>query len=72
MTAYCHHFDVVKEKQASQKRSQVSLLSNRTQNDLIKALSVYAKQVIQKEVIEASQFSILLDETTDVSHTEPT
>ncbi|XP_030214602.1 zinc finger MYM-type protein 1-like isoform X3 [Gadus morhua] len=64
------HLDVVKEKQTSNQRCQVSLLSNRTQNDLIKALSVYVKRIIQKEVTEASQFSILLDETTDVSHIE--
>lgn len=64
------HLDVIKEKQASNKKSQVSLLSNRTQNDLIKALAIYVKRAIQKEVREASIFSIMLDETTDVSHIE--
>ena len=64
------HLDVVKEKQVSNQRCLVSLLSNRTQNDLIKALSIYVKRVIQREETEASQFSILLDETSDVSHIE--
>ena len=64
------HLDVLKEKQASGQKPQVSLLSNKTQNDLIRALSLYVKRIIQKEVTEASQFSILLNETSDVSHIE--
>lgn len=48
----------------------MSFLSNRTQNDIGRALCVYAKGVIQKEVMEASLFSILFDEATDVSHVE--
>ncbi len=64
------HLDAVKEKQGTQKRPLVSLLSNRTQNDLIKALAISVKHVIKKEIQESKIFSILLDETTDVSHTE--
>ncbi len=48
----------------------MSLLSNRTQNDLVRALAVYVKQIIQKEMMETSLFFILLDEITDVSHIE--
>lgn len=64
------HLDAVKEKQGTQKRPLVSLLSNRSQNDLIKALAISVKRVIKKEIQESKIFSILLDETTDVSHTE--
>lgn len=62
--------DVIKEKQASKQRPQVFFLSNRTQNDRLKAFGFYVKRVIQKEVMEASLFSILLDETTVVLHIE--
>lgn len=64
------HLDAVKENQRTQKRPLVSLLSNRTQNDLIKALAISVKRVIREEIQESKIFSILLDETTDVSHTE--
>lgn len=50
------------------KKTQVSLLSNRIQNDLIKAMAIYVKWAIPKEVREASILFIFLDETTDVSH----
>lgn len=63
------HLDAVKENQRTQKKL-VSLLSNRTQNDLIKALAISVKRVIREEIQESKIFSILLDETTDVSHTE--
>uniref|UniRef100_A0A8C2E6A8 HAT C-terminal dimerisation domain-containing protein n=1 Tax=Cyprinus carpio TaxID=7962 RepID=A0A8C2E6A8_CYPCA len=64
------HLDKIKEKHASHQKPQVSLLSNRIQNDLIRALAVYVKRSTLKEVREASVYSILLDETTDVSHIE--
>lgn len=44
------------------------MLSNRSQNNLIKALSISVKQVILQEIRESKTFSILIDETTDVSH----
>ncbi|CAM4735718.1 unnamed protein product [Leuciscus chuanchicus] len=64
------HLDAVKEKQGTPKRPLVSLLSNRTQNDLIKALAISVKHVFREEIQESRIFSILLNETTDVSHTE--
>ncbi|XP_066981186.1 zinc finger MYM-type protein 1-like [Macrobrachium rosenbergii] len=64
------HLDVIKEKQDILKRPQVSLLSNRTQNDLIKALAISVRRVILEEIHQSKVFSILMDETTDVSHTE--
>lgn len=64
------HLDAVKENQRTQKRPLVSLLSNRTQNDLIKALAISVKRVIREEIQESKIFLILLDEMTDVSHTE--
>uniref|UniRef100_A0A8C6P238 Zinc finger MYM-type protein 1-like n=1 Tax=Nothobranchius furzeri TaxID=105023 RepID=A0A8C6P238_NOTFU len=64
------HLDAIKEQQGLGKRPLVSLLSNRSQNDIIKALATSVKRVIQTELQECDIFSILLDETTDVSHTE--
>ncbi|XP_034151423.1 zinc finger MYM-type protein 1-like [Esox lucius] len=63
------HLDAVKEKQGTQKRPLVSLLS-RIQKDIIKALAISVKCVIREEIQERKIFSIILDETTDVSHTE--
>ena len=40
------HLDVIKEKQASNKNPP-SVLSNRTQNDLIRALSIHAKRLMR-------------------------
>lgn len=60
------HLDVIKEKQGIQKRPLVSLLSNRTQNDLIKPLAISVKRVIREEIQESKIFPILLDETTGV------
>ncbi len=59
------HLDAIKEKQGPGKRPLVSLLSNRSQNDIIKALAISVRQT---EIQESEIFSIL--ETTDVSHTE--
>ncbi|XP_042243422.1 uncharacterized protein LOC121880333 [Homarus americanus] len=64
------HLDAVKKKKASQKRAQVSSLSNRTQSDIIKALGTYNRKEIRKKIKEAEIYSILLDETTDISHQE--
>ncbi|XP_068243694.1 zinc finger MYM-type protein 1-like [Palaemon carinicauda] len=64
------HLDVIKEKQEILERLQVSLLSNRTQNDLIKALAISVRRVILEEIHKSKIFSILIDETSDVSHTE--
>ena len=66
------HIDAIKDKMGSQKRPLVSLLSNRTQNDLIKALAISVRRVIQTEIQYSNIFSILMGETTDVSHTEQT
>ena len=54
----------------TKKRLQVSLLSNRSQNDLFTALGTYIRREIQREIQEAEMYSTLLDETTDVSHKE--
>lgn len=48
----------------------MSLLSNRSQNDIITALGIYFRREIQKDIKDAGIYSILLDETTDVSHKE--
>ncbi|XP_066962146.1 zinc finger MYM-type protein 1-like [Macrobrachium rosenbergii] len=55
------HLDVIKEKQDILKRPQVSLLSNRTQNDLIKALaiSVFNVQSTTGEALEKEVISML-------------
>jgi len=50
------HLDNIKEKQGSCQKPQVSLLSNRIQNDLIRAMAIYVKREILKEVREASIF----------------
>uniref|UniRef100_A0A669EY62 DUF4371 domain-containing protein n=1 Tax=Oreochromis niloticus TaxID=8128 RepID=A0A669EY62_ORENI len=64
------HLDAIKERQGLGKRPLVSLLSNRSQNDIIKALATSVRRVIQAEIQECETFSIMMDETTDVSHTE--
>lgn len=64
------HLESVKQKQGTAKRPLVSLLSNRSQNDMIRALAISVKRVIQKEIQESKIFSILMDETTDAAHTE--
>ncbi|XP_066970147.1 zinc finger MYM-type protein 1-like [Macrobrachium rosenbergii] len=43
---------------------------SKTQNDLIKALAISVRRVILEEIHQSKVFSILMDETTDVSHTE--
>lgn len=45
-------------------------MSNRTQNYIISALATYVRGEILKEMDESKTFSILLDETTVVSHVE--
>ncbi|XP_051562853.1 zinc finger MYM-type protein 1-like [Myxocyprinus asiaticus] len=40
------------------------------QNDIITALALYIRKVIRSEIQDASIFSILLDGTTDISHTK--
>ncbi len=54
------HLDAVKERQGTQKRPLVSLLSNRTQNDLIKALAISVKRVIKKKFKRAKSFRYFL------------
>ena len=61
------HMEKVK---VTKTRPQVSLLSNRSQNDIIAALGTYMRREIQSEIKEAELYSILLDETSDVSHKE--
>ncbi len=64
------HLECIHITQSQKKKPQVTLLSNRTQNDLIRSLRTQVRNVILKEIKEAKMFSILLDETTDVSHSE--
>lgn len=64
------HIDAIKERQGPGKRPLVSLLSNRSQNDIIKALATSVRRVIQAEIQECETFCVMMDETTDVSHTE--
>lgn len=64
------HLDNVNDQKMGKKRCQVSLLSNRTQNDIIKALATFTKREIRKEIEEANIYSVLIDETADVSHCE--
>lgn len=62
--------DSFKDKKVGKKKRWVSLLSNRTQNDLINTLATFTRTEIGKEMEEAKIYSILVDETTDVSHCE--
>lgn len=56
------HLHAVKEKRASNQRCHVSLLSNRTQNNLIKALSLYVKRIIQNYLTKTtSAFKMSVD-----------
>ena len=64
------HTENIGRVKVTKKRPQVSLLSNRSQNDLITALGTYIRREIQREIQEAEMYSILFDETTDVSHKE--
>lgn len=64
------HLDQNNKIHSRQKTAHVSLLSNRTQTDIIIALATYVRGEILKEMDESKTFSILLDETTDVSHVE--
>jgi len=64
------HLESVQMIQSHKKEPHVTLLSNRTQNDLIRSLGTQVRNAILKEINEAKIFSILLDETTDVSHSE--
>ncbi len=64
------HLECIQITQSQKKKPQVTLLSNRTQNDLIRSLGTQVRNVILKEIKEAKIFSILLDETTDVSQSE--
>ncbi len=59
------HLECIQITQSQKKKPQVTLLSNRTQNDLIRSLGTQVRNVK-----EAKIFSILLDETTDVSHSQ--
>ncbi|QQP40643.1 Uncharacterized protein FKW44_014760 [Caligus rogercresseyi] len=61
------HMEKLFQVHAIKKRPQVSALSNRSQNDIIAALGTYLRREIQKEIKEAQIYSILLDETSDVS-----
>uniref|UniRef100_A0A096M0Z6 DUF4371 domain-containing protein n=1 Tax=Poecilia formosa TaxID=48698 RepID=A0A096M0Z6_POEFO len=64
------HLDGLKETLESNKRPLVSLLSNRRQNDIIKALGIAVRRPIKAEIEESELYSILIDQTTDVSHME--
>ncbi|KAK0138849.1 Zinc finger MYM-type protein 1 [Merluccius polli] len=64
------HLDHINKIHSKQKTAHVSLLSNRTQNDIISAFATYVRGESLKEMDESKTFSILLDETTDVSHVE--
>ena len=64
------HTENIGRVKVTKKRLQVSLLSNRSQNDLFTALGTYIRREIQREIQEAEMYSILLDETTDVIHKE--
>lgn len=48
----------VKDQKMGKKWCQVSLLSNRTQNDLIKVVATVTKGEIRKELEEANIFII--------------
>lgn len=52
------HLDAIKEQQGPGKRPLISLLSNRSQNDIIKALATSVRRVIQAEMQECETFSI--------------
>ena len=64
------HLEKVSKAKDAKTRPQVSLLSNRCQNDIIAALATYIRREINHEIKKAEMFSILLDETSDVSHKE--
>lgn len=64
------HMEKVAKVKVTKTTPQMSLLSNRSQNDIISALGTYIRREIQSEIKEAEMYSILLDETSDVSHKE--
>ena len=51
-------------------KRNATYLSNRTQNDIIHAMAIVVKKQIVREIINASFFSIMMDETRDVSGKE--
>lgn len=62
------HLEAVTASQMTKKRPQVSLLSNRIQNDLVKALAICVRKNILEEIRDATIYSVLIDETTVVRH----
>lgn len=64
------HLDDIKDQHGPGKQPPISLLSNRSLNDIIKASVTSVRRVIQTEMQECEIFSILMDETTDVLHTK--
>ena len=51
-------------------KKNATYLSNRTQNDIIHATAIVVKKQIVREIMNASFFSIMMDETRDISGKE--
>ncbi|KAG0716828.1 Zinc finger MYM-type protein 1 [Chionoecetes opilio] len=51
-------------------KPELSMLSNRIQNDAIMTMGTYVRKTILNETRAAKIYSFLMDETTDISHTE--
>ena len=51
-------------------KRNATYLSNRTQNDIIHAMAIVVKKQIVRDIINASFFSIMMDETRDISGKE--
>lgn len=55
-------------RRTSTKSSQVSLLGNSTQNELLCILGGEVKQAIVNKIMKSKYFSLIMDSTPDISH----
>ena len=62
--------DVTLEKHLSEGKSNATYISKTTQNELITAAGMEIRDAVLKRVSSAKYFTILADETTDISKTE--
>ena len=70
MVAWGAEKDPVLEKHLREGAGNAHYLSPRSQNEQIECIGKSVKQEVVKRVKEAKAFSILMDETTDLSHKE--
>lgn len=70
MTAHYNSILNQSKKKSHQRNDHRCLSYQIEHNDIIAALALYVRKVIRSEIQDASIFSILLDGTTDISHSE--